>query len=205
MLLTAAAACPAAGQNAYETAPRNYRLEFENESVRISRAIFAPGDKLAVHDHPGNPTVFVYLTDGGPIRFTHVEPAFTAERPTVKEGAIRYHTGAKEIHIVEYMGDAPSQYLRIELKTERPEKETQHIRIAADDQTPFENGQLRISRSQCLAQHHCPPAKYPAVIVTLNDHSASWYEAGSAFQNATNETARQIIVELKTKPIAAAR
>lgn len=109
ILLLGAAACPAAAQNAYETAPRNYRLEFENESVRISRAMFAPGDKLPVHDHPGNPTVFVYMTDGGPIRFTHVKPAFTAERRAVKEGAIRYHTGAKETHIVEYMGDAPSE------------------------------------------------------------------------------------------------
>ena len=205
LLLLAATAYPASAQNPYTTAPKNYRLEFENESVRVSRAMFAPGDRLPVHDHPGNPTVFVYLTDGGPIRFTHVEPAFTVERPAVKEGAIRYHTGAKETHIVEYMGDAPSEYLRIELKTERPEKETQHIRIAADDQTPFENGQLRISRSHCPAQHRCPVAKYPAVIVTLNDRSVSWYEAGSAFKNAKDETARQILVELKTKPLAAAR
>ena len=80
MLLLAAVAYPAAAQNPYTTASKNYRLEFENESVRVSRAMFAPGDKLPVHDHPGNPTVFVYLTDGGPIRFTHVEPAFTVER-----------------------------------------------------------------------------------------------------------------------------
>ena len=68
-------------QDPYVVAPKNYSLEFENDSVRVSRAMLAPGDKLPVHDHPANPTVFVYLTDGGPIRFTHVQPEFTVERP----------------------------------------------------------------------------------------------------------------------------
>ena len=192
----------AGGQDPYAVAPKNYRLEFENDSVRVSRALFAPGDKLPVHNHPANPTVFVYLTDGGPIRFTHVEPAFTVEREAVQAGGIRFHTGATETHIVEYLGDAPSQYLRIELKTERPSKKTQHIRIAADEPGPFENGQLRISRFQCPAQSQCAAPEFRAVVVTLNDRSVAWYEAGQAFRNEGSETARQVRGELKTKPLA---
>ena len=91
-------------QSPYTVCPKNYRLELENDWVRVSRAMFAQGDKLPVHDHPARPTVFVYLTDGGPIRFTHIQPEFTAERPAVREGGIRFHTGAKETHVVEYLG-----------------------------------------------------------------------------------------------------
>jgi hypothetical protein len=194
--------CPARAQNPYITAPANYQLVFENESVRVSRAVFAPGDRLPVHDHPGDPTVFVYLTDGGPIRFTHVKPAFTVQRPAVQAGAIRYHTGAKETHIVEYLGDTPSRYLRIELKTERPEK-AQHIRIAASDSRPFENAQVRISRSECPPESDCAVTTYPAVIVNLNDGTASWHEAGSAFRNASKEASQLVRVQLKSPASAA--
>ena len=99
---------PLLAQDPFVTAPKNYRLEFENGSVRVSRAMFAPGDKLPVHDHPAYPTVFVYLTDGGPIRFTHIQPSFTMERPAIMKGGIRFHTGAKERHAVEYLGDSAS-------------------------------------------------------------------------------------------------
>jgi hypothetical protein len=202
-LLFLSATCAGLGQNPYTACPKNYRLELENDWVRVSRAMFAPGDKLPVHDHPALPTVFVYLTDGGPIRFTHIQPEFTAERPAVSEGGIRFHTGAKEIHVVEYLGDAPSEYLRIELKTERPEKKSQHVRIAPADQKPFENRQLRISKSRCAPKQECAPLEYPGVMVRLNNRAVCWYEAGSAIKNDSDEMARQIRIELKTKPLAA--
>ncbi len=189
-------------QNPYAVCPRNYRLELENDWVRVSRAMFAPGDKLPVHDHPARPAVFVYLTDGGPIRFTHIQPEFTAERPAVREGGIRFHTGAKETHVVEYLGDAPSEYLRIELKTERPEKKSQHVRIAADDLRPFENSQIRVSRFLCESKRECAPLEYPGLVVRLNERSVSWYEAGSAIKNESDEMSRQIRIELKTSPLA---
>lgn len=199
-VLLIAASGTGVSQNPFTTCPKNYRLEFENDWVSVSRAMFVPGDKLPVHDHPARPAVCVYLTNGGPIRFTHVQPPFTVERPAVREGAIRFHTGAKETHVVEYLGAAPSEYLGIELKTDRPDKKTQHIRIAADDQRSFENSQLRISRSTCSAREQCAPLEYPAVLVRLNDRSFSWAESGGAVKNESDETARQIRVELKTQP-----
>jgi hypothetical protein len=103
---------------------------------------------------------------------------------------------------VDYLGDQPSEYLRVELKTERPEKQPQHIRMPADDQKPFENGQLRISRTLCGALQPCAQSAYPSVVVSLNDRSVMWYEAGVVAQNARNESVRLIRVELKTKPAA---
>jgi quercetin dioxygenase-like cupin family protein len=201
LLLLFAIIRPAVAQDPFTVCPKNYRLEFENDSVRVSRAMFAPGDKLPVHDHPAYPTVFVYLTDGGPIRFTHIQPVFTVERLAVKAGAIRFHTGATETHIVEYLGSSASEYLRIELKTERPDKTRQHIRIAADDQKPFENSQLRIARSQCAAQQECAGPEHPAVIVWMNDRSVSWQGAGKTFTNTKDEAVKLIRVELKTNPL----
>ncbi len=197
-----AAACPLAAQNPYTVAPNNYRLEFENESVRVSRASFAPGDKLPIHQHPAAPTVFVYLTDGGPIRFTHITPAFTAERAPVQRGGIRFHTGAEETHEVEYLGDQPSEFLRIELKTERPDQASQHVRIAANDHKPFENRQLRISRAHCAGRESCGGSQYASVVVNLSDRSVAWFGAGGNFINQKDDPALLIRVELKTQPTA---
>src|SRR5450759_3363865 len=72
-----AVAIMACAQQPYSTLPQNYTLAFENESVRISRVKYSPVDKLPVHSHPSIPTVYVYLTDGGPIRFIHKTPKVT--------------------------------------------------------------------------------------------------------------------------------
>ncbi len=200
LLLLFAAAYPVAAQSPYSVAPKNYRLEFENESVRVSRASFFVGDRLPIHEHPAAPTVFVYLTDGGRIRFTHISPTFTAERAPVERGGIRFHSGAKETHLVDYLGDQPSEYLRIELKTERPDKQVQHVRIAATDHKPFENGQLRISRSLCAGRDSCGHFEYAAVIVNLSDRSVAWHTAGSTVTNEKDDAALQVRIELKTKP-----
>src|SRR5689334_4302231 len=42
--------------------PKHYKVEFENESVRVLRISYGPGEKSVMHDHPN--AVAVYLTDG---------------------------------------------------------------------------------------------------------------------------------------------
>ncbi|MBI4907924.1 MAG: hypothetical protein HY820_30140 [Acidobacteria bacterium] len=197
LLLAAMLPLAAVAQNPYTTAPRNYTLELDNDWVRVSRAIYRPGDKLPEHQHPDLPTVFVYLTDGGPVHFSHIHPAFTAKRSPVKKGGIRYHSGSLETHVVEYPGDIESEFLRIELKTERPEKKSEHVRKPPEDRTPFENGQMRISRAVCAPRQACPSTTYPAVIVNLNDRSFAWHTAGAPQKAVSVETVR---IELKTKP-----
>ena len=41
---------------------KHYKVEFENESVRVLRISYAPGEKSVMHYHPN--AVAVYLTDG---------------------------------------------------------------------------------------------------------------------------------------------
>jgi len=51
------------------------------------------------------------------VRFSHIEhPPFTLIRPPVKLGSFRVSPGRIESHEVENLGDAPSAFLRVELK-----------------------------------------------------------------------------------------
>jgi hypothetical protein len=47
-------------------------------------------------------------------------PGFVITRPAVRAGAIRFAHSAPETHSVEYLGDQPTEYVRIELRTEAP-------------------------------------------------------------------------------------
>jgi hypothetical protein len=105
------------GQDAVELLPRNYRLTFENEDFRVVRVLYRPHEHLPVHNHPATPTVYVYLTDSAPVRFSHVEEhAFSLVRPAEKAGTFRFSPGRLERHAVDNLGDLESQFLRIELK-----------------------------------------------------------------------------------------
>ena len=59
----AAYAQPAAGGKAdpVKVDPKHYKVEFENESVRVLRITYGPGEKSVMHYHPN--AVAVYLTD----------------------------------------------------------------------------------------------------------------------------------------------
>lgn len=107
----------AGAQDPLKVLPQDYRLVLDNETVRVIRAAYQPHQKLAAHDHPHHPTVYVYLNDSGPVRFSHVEqPAFTRERPLVKAGTFGVSPGRIETHTAENLGNKPCEFLRIELK-----------------------------------------------------------------------------------------
>jgi hypothetical protein len=99
----------AAAQDPYRMAPDHYHLVFENAWVRATRVTFNPHDMLPEHAHPPAPTTcYVYVTDGGPIRFHHITGEHVAgmviQRKAVQAGAIRFAHGEPETHTVEYPG-----------------------------------------------------------------------------------------------------
>jgi hypothetical protein len=53
---------PATALDPVKVDPQHYKLEFENEYVRVLRVTFGPGDKGAQHEHILNRVVF-YLND----------------------------------------------------------------------------------------------------------------------------------------------
>jgi mannose-6-phosphate isomerase-like protein (cupin superfamily) len=96
--------------------PNNYRLVWQNEFVRVIHVTYGPHEKLPLHNHSDKPTVYVYLTGSGPVRFSHVEEhPFSLIRPPEEAGTFRFSPGRLEKHTVENLGDIPSQFLRVEL------------------------------------------------------------------------------------------
>ncbi len=102
---------------AWGALPHNYQVVLDNPTVRVVRVTYQPHEKIAVHDHPRTPTVYVYLTDSGPVRFSHVEsPPFDSTRAPLKAWTFRVSPGRLETHAVENLGDIPTVFLRVELK-----------------------------------------------------------------------------------------
>jgi hypothetical protein len=98
--------------------PQNYQLQFENDWVKVVRVVYGPKENLPSHDHPSRPTIYVYLSDSGSVRFTHTGfETFTLTRPAAKTGSFRLANAAKETHKVENLSSLTSRFLRVELKT----------------------------------------------------------------------------------------
>lgn len=178
-------------QDPFKVAPDHYKLVFENPSVRVVRVIYGPHEKSPVHDHPANPTVYVYVTDGGPLHISH-EGGPMVTRPVVKAGQVRFNHGMAEHHFMENMAGEASEYVRVELKTRPADLPEKDVRLAPDA-APFENGQIRISHLDC--SQSCAAPAYPAVDVPIGVAKPKWLKPGEA------ETGGPLVrVELKTPP-----
>jgi hypothetical protein len=107
----------AAAQDPVKVLPHNYQVVFKNDFVEVVRVRYEPHEKLPIHDHSLRPTIYVYLTDSGPVRFSHQEAhPFALIRRPVKAGDFRVSPGRIEKHEVENLGDIPTEFLRVELK-----------------------------------------------------------------------------------------
>lgn len=169
-------------QDPFVVAPQAYKRAFENNWVRVVRVHYAPHEKLPAHDHPKRQSIFVYLNDGGPVQFRHVEGDsgnFPATRPATKAGAFRLARGLSENHVVENTSDLPSDFLQVELKTEQAGMDKFRGRFYRDPQreagnyrkVEFENAQLRITRLVCAAQAKndaLEPSEYPGLLIALS-------------------------------------
>jgi len=200
-------------QDPYRVAGDHYHLAFENDWARATRVTYGPHDTAPVHNHPPNPvTVYVYVTDGGIMQFNHVTgehvAGLTIERKPVKAGAIRVAHGAPETHTVKYLGDEPTEYARIELRTEPLDRPVRDVRLppyvfektpAAEQQ--FENGQLRIMRVRCEAGRPCPDSPHPsdpAAVVVLSGPRKGEILWSPEHLTGPLEVVR---IELKTPPV----
>src|SRR5437879_1067353 len=99
ILLISASAAVVCAQDPLTAFPNNYKLVLDNAQVRVLHCHYGPQEKVGVHNHSDFPTVYVYLSDSGEVRFTHVEEhAFVMTRPPVKAGAFRVSPGRPERH-----------------------------------------------------------------------------------------------------------
>ena len=52
-------AVPASAQDAAKVDPKHYKVELENDQVRVLRISYGPGEKSVMHSHPANVAVFL--------------------------------------------------------------------------------------------------------------------------------------------------
>jgi hypothetical protein len=212
LALTVLALGPTAqAQDPLKMLPDSYRLELENDWVRVVHVRYAAHAKLPVHDHPALPTAYVYLNDAGPVLFKHIGLSYgVIGRPATVAGAIRLGRAVQEVHEVENPGDTPSEFLRVEFKR-MPLDTPLRGRFYAESHPPgenvaklhFENDHLRLTRRACAPEVDCDlsAAAEPALLVALTGEPghSQWLAPGEkrVVRNKESSPAEFLVFEFK--------
>ncbi len=215
-------------QDPTKAAPDSYKLQFENEWLRVLRVHYAAGQKVPVHDHSKGPAMYVYLNDSGPIRFTHSDwdhPLLV--RPTVKAKSFRLSPTRfdNETHAVENPNETASDFLRIELTTEAPKRASlvgrfppdRFERSAGIRRQVFDNSQVRVTRlapAERQVLTVTAERDQPVLVIAVEGGRADktvvkagdtfWLAPGKVmtFENSSTGAPVEILrVDLKTRPM----
>jgi quercetin dioxygenase-like cupin family protein len=100
---------PAFAQDATKVDSAHYKVDFENEQVRVLRISYGPNEKGVMHAHPAS--VAVFLT-GGKGQFTY--PDGKTEEISWKAGQTIWLPAIK--HQPDNLTDKPFELIQIELK-----------------------------------------------------------------------------------------
>ncbi len=98
------------GLDPIEVDSKHYKVEFENEHVRVLRITYGPKEMSEMHEHPNG--VGVFLTSGE-ARF-HSEDG-TSEDISWKAGDAAWFPATK--HNPENLSDEPIELIEVELKS----------------------------------------------------------------------------------------
>jgi quercetin dioxygenase-like cupin family protein len=91
----------------------HYKVEFENDQVRVLRIKVGPKEKSIMHQHPN--AVAIFLTDvNGKFSF----PDGKSEAVSSKAGDARWTPAIT--HLPENLGDQPFEVILVELKGKPP-------------------------------------------------------------------------------------
>lgn len=191
-------------QDPITSLPDAYKVQFENDYVRIVRVHYAAGAKLPEHTHPPGMTMYVYLNDSDGVTFRHSgNNNRSVTRPPVTAGAIRLSGGPEEHHTAENPSTSPSDFLRIALKTNPNSSGGRNTRRIPPTETTFANNQVRITRI-ALEQHdeQTITAKEPALLIEWPSGEQHWLDAGASRPIANHDprTLNYIRIDFLTKP-----
>jgi quercetin dioxygenase-like cupin family protein len=96
--------------DAVKADPKHYKVEFENEKVRVLRISYGPHEKSEMHSHP--PMIAVFFTDQ---QSRHTFADGKSEELSGKAGEVRYMEAWE--HNPENLSDKPFELIALELKT----------------------------------------------------------------------------------------
>ena len=217
-------------QDPTKVAPDAYKLEFENEWVKVTKVHYAPHAKIPAHDHTETGAAYVYLSDSGPVIFKHIGLSYAGvTRAPVKARSYRIYKSVKEIHEVENPNDTASNFLRVEFKTAEDTKKPLRGKFQPTDlstgenaeQVDFENEQLRATRMICGKGKVCElmaPETEPLLVVgltgvqvvpgrqkarvVLEPGKTQWLAPGAKAQlKGLDQSAEVLIFTIKGQPV----
>ena len=199
----------------------HYKVEFENDRVRVLRITYGPGEKSVMHFHPDN--VGVFLTD---MKGRFTLPDGRPEEAEAKTGEAVWADGGQ--HLPENLTDEPLELVLVELKEPLAEAgETSSTVPDATEADPdhykvvFENDQVRVLRITYGPHEKSVMHEHPAgVWVLLTDEhmkftlpdgeteeehgkvgDTGWAGAGKHLpENLSDQAFEVILVELKQTP-----
>ena len=96
-------------QDPVKVDPKHYKVELENDRVRVLRISYGPREKSEMHGHPA--TVAIFLTDG---RFKFTYPDGKTEEIETKAGQVQSFPAFA--HLPESLTDKPFEAIAVELK-----------------------------------------------------------------------------------------
>jgi len=171
-----AAAAPETGPDPTAVDADHYKVEFENEQVRVVRITYGPGEQSVMHYHPEN--VAVFLT-GSQVEFGM--PDGSSEEVSPEAGQHAFAAAGQ--HLPRNTGDEPLEVVLVELKSAGPQAGTpaggegpDPTVVDADHyKTEFENERVRVIRisygpGEESVMHYHPDN----VAVFLTDHQVEF-------------------------------
>ncbi|MEO8399914.1 MAG: cupin domain-containing protein [Ignavibacteriaceae bacterium] len=99
-------------QDAAKVDSTHYKVEFENDQVRVLRITYGPGEKSVMHSHPEG--VVVFLNDGKG-KFTY--PNGKTEETKFVKGKVIWTPAT--VHQPENIGKKPFEVIQIEMKSKK--------------------------------------------------------------------------------------
>ena len=113
MALMPIAAGRALAQDPVEVDSAHYKVEFENEQVRVLRITYGPNEQSVMHDHPAG--VAVFLTD---MKAQFTTPDGESVELDGKAGEATWAEAGP--HLPQNMTDQPFELILVELKSPSP-------------------------------------------------------------------------------------
>jgi len=114
-VLLFAAVAPARAQDPVKVDSKHYKVEFENDEVRVLRITYGAHEKSVLHEHPA--AIAVFLTDGQS-KFTF--PDGKTQDAPFKAGTTMWTPAGQ--HLPENTGDKPFELILVEMKSKAPAK-----------------------------------------------------------------------------------
>jgi quercetin dioxygenase-like cupin family protein len=151
------------------TDPDHYKVELENDRVRIVRITYGPGEESTMHYHPDSAAVF--LTDH---EVEMTLPDGSTSEMTAAAGTAVFAPGGQ--HRPKNIADAPLEVVQVELKGgpsgAAPDGEDPVVVDSAHYTIELENDLVRILRIEYGADEESTMHYHPeSVAVFLTDHN----------------------------------